>query len=354
MTPPSTPFPLLDPATRHEVHLVISAHLSNPNGDLDAGNAPRVNPFTGHGIISAASIKRKARDYVAAVYDGEPGMALFIRHGEALSTAVHQALAEAGVPAGPTTTLAPEDLAVLMDFDLPDAFQITEVGTVTYDGTLKGKDLRALTDRLIQSGVPAALVAQLTALTGKKPAGPGRRTMQDQARPVLVTRYWDARVFGYTAPDSAGKLRGPVQVTDAESTHPVNLVEQVLTRVARSQPGEKEGANIIRRTVVDHAVYVATVHINPYRTHGGAVTSRDLQVLLEGLWHGQALARSSTRPDVRVQALVIVSHATALGNAPAHTLARRLNVTHDGAYDVQVTFDTHDLPAGVTVHLVQA
>lgn len=36
----------------------------NPNGDPDAGNMPRIDAETGHGIISDVCLKRKVRNYV--------------------------------------------------------------------------------------------------------------------------------------------------------------------------------------------------------------------------------------------------------------------------------------------------
>lgn len=44
----------------------IDVKNGNPNGDPDAGNMPRIDAETGHGIISDVCLKRKVRNYVQA------------------------------------------------------------------------------------------------------------------------------------------------------------------------------------------------------------------------------------------------------------------------------------------------
>ena len=45
----------------------------NPNGDPDAGNLPRVDAETGMGLVTDVCLKRKIRNYVELVKEGEPG-----------------------------------------------------------------------------------------------------------------------------------------------------------------------------------------------------------------------------------------------------------------------------------------
>jgi CRISPR-associated protein Csd2 len=54
----------LDPTKRHEFVLLFEVKDGNPNGNPDAGNLPRIDPETGHGIVTDVSVKRKVRDYV--------------------------------------------------------------------------------------------------------------------------------------------------------------------------------------------------------------------------------------------------------------------------------------------------
>src|SRR5277367_1434648 len=49
---------------RHEFVLFFDVTNGNPNGDPDAGNMPRMDPETGHGLVSDVCLKRKVRNYV--------------------------------------------------------------------------------------------------------------------------------------------------------------------------------------------------------------------------------------------------------------------------------------------------
>ena len=346
-------FPTLDPQRKHHIFYVVSAHNSNPNGDPVADNAPRTNPYSGHGLISSASIKRKVRDYIGEKYANVEGMDIFIKHEDVMSTVAAAALSKAGLQLGVGVSFGDDELGELLDAGLPDAFDV-QGGSVGYNGTLRNAELKKVLNGLAEAGVSEETRQKLQQLTSQKLEGADRLKLQKDAQPVMAQSFIDARLFGYTAPDSAGKTRGPVQITDAESLEPVNLVEQTMTRVARSQPSEKEGhGNFGRRTVVDHAVYVATAHVNPALAKRQGVTSEDLTVLLEGLWYGQEVARSSSRPDVRVQALVIVSHESAYGNMPSHEVERRLSVHAGERHTYRVEYDQADLPAGVSVQIVR-
>ena len=41
----------------------------NPNGDPDAGNMPRIDPETAHGLVTDVCLKRKVRNFVALSAD---------------------------------------------------------------------------------------------------------------------------------------------------------------------------------------------------------------------------------------------------------------------------------------------
>ena len=55
---------LSDPVEeRHEFVLLIEASKSNPNGDPDTGNMPRLQPDTMKGLITDVCLKRKIRNF---------------------------------------------------------------------------------------------------------------------------------------------------------------------------------------------------------------------------------------------------------------------------------------------------
>ena len=49
---------------RYDFVYLFDVKDANPNGDPDAGNLPRVDPETGHGLVTDVCMKRKIRNYV--------------------------------------------------------------------------------------------------------------------------------------------------------------------------------------------------------------------------------------------------------------------------------------------------
>ena len=76
-----------NPAARHEFVLLFDATNSNPNGDPDAGNLPRVDPETMHGLVTDVALKRKIRDYLALTRD----VGIFIQSKSSLNSLIEQA-----------------------------------------------------------------------------------------------------------------------------------------------------------------------------------------------------------------------------------------------------------------------
>jgi CRISPR-associated protein Csd2 len=57
----------------------------NPNGDPDAGNSPRIDPETGHGLITDVCLKRKVRNFVCLARNGAPGYDIYVKEKAVLN-----------------------------------------------------------------------------------------------------------------------------------------------------------------------------------------------------------------------------------------------------------------------------
>ena len=71
---------------RYDFVLLFEVVNGNPNGDPDAGNMPRIDMQTGHGIVTDVCIKRKVRNYVEIVMQGRKGYDIFVTEGAALNS----------------------------------------------------------------------------------------------------------------------------------------------------------------------------------------------------------------------------------------------------------------------------
>jgi len=57
----------------------------NPNGDPDAGNLPRVDAETGHGLVTDVCLKRKVRNYVGLTKGENPPYEIYVKEKAVLN-----------------------------------------------------------------------------------------------------------------------------------------------------------------------------------------------------------------------------------------------------------------------------
>lgn len=70
---------------RYEFIILFDVENGNPNGDPDAGNMPRIDPETGHGIVTDVCIKRKIRNYVEIKMQEKEGYKIYVKEGVVLN-----------------------------------------------------------------------------------------------------------------------------------------------------------------------------------------------------------------------------------------------------------------------------
>jgi len=84
-------------ARRYDFVLLFDVKDGNPNGDPDAGNLPRIDAETGHGLVTDVSLKRKVRNFVAITkeqdqrdpVEGEQRFEIYVRE-KAILNLQHQ------------------------------------------------------------------------------------------------------------------------------------------------------------------------------------------------------------------------------------------------------------------------
>jgi CRISPR-associated protein Csd2 len=357
---PATSTAHLDPSKRHDVVFLIDVVQSNPNGDPDLQGQPRVNPNDGHGFITNVSLKRHMRDHAELLGADLPpeearGYDLLIKAGTVLSQTTAQAYKEVGINVGSDVDFTEDEIRSILEgpVSLPDAFEM-DSDSITYDGSMKGAQLTKLWVELKGAGLDEALIGRLKEVTTQRKVTANERTANERkVAPHLQERYYDARMFGFTSPGkslSAGKLRGPVQVTNAVSLDPINIVAYAITRVARSKDDEKEGAQIGRTAVVDKASYRGYLFYSPH--HANGVSSQDLAILWDALKNSYETTRSSARPFISVPLIAIFTHDRKYGNTNASALFDLLQIDSDGNGGCTYIKDGLTLPEGVTITIL--
>ena len=87
-------------ANRYEFLFVFDCENGNPNGDPDAGNAPRIDPEDMHGLVSDVALKRRVRNYVQAAMGNASPHAIFVEHATNMNRPIALAheKANGGIP----------------------------------------------------------------------------------------------------------------------------------------------------------------------------------------------------------------------------------------------------------------
>jgi CRISPR-associated protein Csd2 len=287
---------------RYDFVLLFDVAHGNPNGDPDAGNAPRMDPETGHGLVSDVSLKRKVRNFIS---------------------------------------LAKSDFAT----GAPEA---------GYDIYVKE---RAILNQQHQRAYDAL------GLDPKQKPEKGEESAEQRARRWMCQTFFDVRMFGavMTTGVNAGQVRGPVQFTFSRSIDPITSLEQSITRMAVTTEREaeaQEGGNrtMGRKEIVPYALYRAHGFVSPQLAAQTGFNTDDLELLWTALERMFEFDRSAARGEMATRGLYIFEHQSPLGNAPAHRLFERIRAQRRNEdlpprsfSDYEVTVDS-DLPAGVTLH----
>ena len=81
---------------RYEFLFLFDCENGNPNGDPDAGNAPRVDPQDLRGLVSDVALKRRVRNYVQIARGNQMPYAVFVEHATNLNRPIARAHEETG------------------------------------------------------------------------------------------------------------------------------------------------------------------------------------------------------------------------------------------------------------------
>lgn len=76
---------------RYEFVLYFDVQDGNPNGDPDAGNLPRIDAETGHGLVTDVCLKRKVRNFVQLTKNAIRPYDIFVKEKAVLNTLIDQA-----------------------------------------------------------------------------------------------------------------------------------------------------------------------------------------------------------------------------------------------------------------------
>jgi len=278
---------------RCEFVLFFDVENGNPNGDPDAGNLPRIDPETSHGLVTDVAIKRKVRNYVEIVKAGEPGYDIYVREGAVLN-AQHRKAYE-------RLNLEPEDKKLPKDED--KAWAVT----------------RFMCDAFYDIRTFGAVMT--TKVNCGQVRGPVQLGFARSIDPIVQHEVTITRVAVTSEEDAASKNR-----------------------------------EMGRKHIVPYALYRLEGFVSASLAEKTGFSNKDLDLLWEALENMFDHDRSASRGKMASRRLVVFQHASKLGNAPAQKLFDAVRVTRldpsrpPRSYaDYRVEVDLAGIPEGVTV-----
>lgn len=285
---------------RYDFVLLFDVKDGNPNGDPDAGNLPRLDGESGKGLVTDVCLKRKVRNFVAMVFDGEQDEAFKEKLGDKKRHEIY----------------------------------------VREKAVLNNQHKRAY------------IAHELTPEEKKLPKD------MKKAREVIgwmCANFFDIRTFGavMSTEINCGQVRGPVQMTFARSIDPVVSSEHSITRMAVTNEKDLEKERTMgRKFTVPYGLYRSHGFISAHLARQTGFDDDDLELFFKSLEQMFEHDRSAARGEMSTRGLYVFKHESELGNAPAHALFERLTVERDGddvardfgAYSV--LFDGQPVPVG--------
>jgi CRISPR-associated protein Csd2 len=300
-------------ANRYDFVLIFDVKDGNPNGDPDAGNMPRLDAESGHGLVTDVSLKRKVRNFVGLAkeqdqrepVDGEKRYEIYVREKAILNHQNQRAYSALNL------AVAQEEKA------------------------------------------EAATESEATDAKKKKPVKEGRKGSADEvakARKWMCQNFFDVRTFGAVMSTgvNCGQVRGPVQLTFARSVEPIVALEHSITRMAVATEAEAEKQQGDNRTMgrkhpVPYGVFVAHGFVSSFLAKQTGFGEDDLELVFQALAQMFEHDRSAARGEMSTRGLYVFKHDSELGNAPAHALFDRLKVEPKAEGEVARSFDAYSV-----------
>ena len=305
---------------RYDFVLIFDVQDGNPNGDPDAGNLPRIDPETGHGIVTDVCLKRKIRDFVMLSKGSELHYDIWVKS---------------------------------------KSLTLNEQIERAYDK-----------DEEVKKAVEAWKAWKKDKKKNPKPA----RHYEDVARDWMCKQFFDIRTFGAVMSTSdksegsedgskikktAGQVRGPVQITFGRSVDPIVTLEHSITVCAArkaDKPAESQIGIQGRKNTIPYGVYVAHGFVSAHLAAQTGFSNEDLDLIWDALRNMFEHDRSAARGLMSSRKLIVFEHDSALGHAPAYALFDRVKIESSCSNgparsfsDYTVTLDKDKLPTGIAV-----
>lgn len=271
---------------RYEFVMLFDVENGNPNGDPDAGNQPRIDPETGLGLVTDVCLKRKIRNYVELVKEGEPGYNILIKNDRSLNSKFTEAYESENLGKGKKGENK-DDVLKAQKYMCRNYFDVRTFGAVMS--------------------------------TGNDQCGTVRGPVQ-----LNFARSID-----------------PVYHQD------ITITRQAKTTEDRQKASDTEMG---KKSIVYYGLYRAEGYISAALAQKVTGFSEDdLELLWDSVINMFENDRSAARGKMCTRKLFIFKHDSVLGNAPAHILLDKISVSKNDGVIVPRSFSDYTVSVDRTV-----
>lgn len=249
---------------RYEFVMLFDVENGNPNGDPDAGNQPRIDPETNLGIVTDVCLKRKIRNYVELVKEGDAGYNILVKNDRSLNSKFTEAYEAQGLKKNTESSV--QDAKKYM---CENYFDVRTFGAVMSTGKDEG-------------GVSCGTVR-----------GPVQLNFARSIDPVY---YQD-----------------------------LTITRQAITKTKEFNDGKR--TEIGKKSIVYYGLYKAEGYISAALAQKvTGFSDDDLELLWNAVINMFENDRSAARGKMCMRKLYVFKHESVLGNAPAHVLFDKIKV----------------------------
>lgn len=248
---------------RYDFVMFFDVENGNPNGDPDAGNAPRVDAETGYGYITDVCLKRKIRNFVELVKEGEQGYNILIKPDRSLNAKFTEAYEKEGLK----TKNKGKDADEMMK---ARAYMCRNYFDVRIFGAVMS--------------------------TGDDPCGIVRG-------PVQI---------------NFARSLSPVSIED------VTITRQARTTEERKETG---GTEMGRKSIIPYALYRAEGYVSAALANKvSGLSEEDVELLWTAIINMFENDHSAARGKMCMRKLYVFRHESVLGNCPSYVLFDKISV----------------------------
>lgn len=283
---------------RYDFIVLQDVVMGNPNGDPDAGNMPRIDIETNHGMITDVCFKSKIRNYVNVIKNNAEGFKIYIQPNIPLERNDKSAYTYLGIDEKKAQDLKKNDDGVeekIKNFMCQNFYDIRTFGAV-------------------------------------------------------MTSFAKAKL-------SCSNVRGPVQVGFGRSIDPIIPQEITITRkaITTEKDALQKNTEIGKKYIVPYGLYRTEGYVsaNIAKKHTG-FSEEDLELFWAAILNMHEQDHAAMRGNMAVRKLIIFKHSSELGNAPAWKLFDAVKVERKDPTqparcfdDYEITIDYSKIPENV-------